>query len=194
MVLRALIAAVAALGLVLAVQAWNASLRAQGYAQGAQAVRTEWDTARARRLADDMQAAADAAQQQAQAQQRARDDDQARQVQAERIAHEHAERERALRSALERAQSRQRGLLDTIAQLNARPSGDDLPGAAAPGAAATGADGAATARELLGRCSGRYAQLAADADGLRGQVMGLQDWVRTVALPAPLVTGAPDGF
>ncbi len=188
---RILIAAVLTLGAVMGVRAWNAHLIAEGYAQGSKAVHTDWDTAEAKRKADEMEAAALAAQHQAKAERLAREAEQTKQLQAERNAHVQAQREAGLRSALARAESRNRGLLDTIAQLNARPF-VDVPGTAPDARAAAFAHEAATARELLGRCSGRYAELGAEADGLRIQVMGLQDYVTTVAAPAAL--GASDGL
>lgn len=188
---RVLIAVVLTLGAVMGVRAWHAHLIAEGYAQGSKAVRTEWGTAEAKRQADDMEAAALASRAQAEAERLAREAEQTKQLQAERNAHVQAQREAGLRSALARAESRNRGLLDTIAQLNARTF-VDVSGATPNASAAAFAHEAATARELLGRCSGRYAELGAEADGLRVQVMGLQDYVNGVLAPAA-VEGVSDG-
>jgi hypothetical protein len=65
-------------------------------------------------------------------------------------------------------------LRNTIAALNARePAGDS----GAPGAA----HGAAEARELLGSCADEYRAVAADADALRNQVTGLQEYAVSVS-------------
>lgn len=186
MTLRIVAAVVLALGAVMAVRSWNAHLVAVGDAQGAQRVRTQWETADAKRRADELQAGADAAQERARAEFAARELEQAKQIQAERIAREQAQREGALRASLGRADARQRSLLDTIDQLNEQlgaqraPGGDGVPGTG-PGADTTAiVDAARTARELLGGCIRRYAAVAAAADQLSAQVTGLQDFVRTV--------------
>lgn len=187
MTLRIVAAVVLTIGVVAGVRAWNAHLIALGDAQGAQRVRTEWQTADARRRADELQAWAEAAQRQARAEAAAREEEQAKQIQAERIAREQAQREGALRAALGRADARNRSLLDTIAQLNAQLDTDanDVPGTGPGAGAAALADAARTARDLLGNCSRRYAAVAADADRLAIQVTGLQDFVRTVAATTP---------
>lgn len=191
---RVLIAVVLTLGAVMGVRAWNAHLIAEGYAQGSKAVRTQWDTAEAKRRGDEMEAAARAFQQQAVNERQAREAEQAKQLQAERTAREQAQREGALRTALDRASARNRSLLDRIAALDARDAAAaaDVPGTAPDSRAAALAHEAATARELLGRCSGRYAELGAEADGLRIQVMGLQGYVKGVVAPAA-VEGVSDG-
>ena len=58
---RILIAVVLTLGAVAGVRLWNAHLIAQGDAQGAGRVQTEWNTAEAKRLADDATARMEAA-------------------------------------------------------------------------------------------------------------------------------------
>lgn len=65
-------------------------------------------------------------------------------------------------------------LRDDIARLNARPTPTDP-------AAARVFDDARRARELLGACAAEYRGVAGAADGLRAQVMGLQDYARSVA-------------
>jgi hypothetical protein len=188
MSLRVLVAVLLTAGAFLGVRAWNAHLIAQGYEQGSKAVRTEWATAEAKRRGDEMEAAALASQKQADAERQAREAEQAKQIQAERTAREQAQREGALRTALDRAAASNRSLLDRIAALDARAAAAaaDVPTTAPDARAAALAHEAATARQLLGSCSQRYAELGADADGLRIQVMGLQDYVKGVVAPAAM--------
>ena len=191
MSLRVLIAVLLTAGAFLGVRAWNAHLITQGYEQGSKAVRTEWGTADAKRRGDEMEAAALASQKQADAERQAREAEQAKQIQAERTAREQAQREGALRTALDRAAASNRSLLDRIAALDARDvehaaAAADVPTTAPDARAAALAREAATARQLLGACSQRYAELGADADGLRIQVMGLQDYVKGVVAPAAM--------
>lgn len=97
-----------------------------------------------------------------------------RAVEAERISHE-TQKRIALADGRARAAVRAAaGLRDEIARLNARPAPEDA------GAAAL-AHEAGVARELLGTCAAEYQGLAAEADGLRDQVMGLQDYATRVA-------------
>ena len=166
-------------GLLVGFNAWQQHLVASGQEQGAARVYADWQAADNKRLQREKDDQAKAATARLAAEQEARRNEQARQHQAERIAHETAQREEFLRTALTRADARNRGLLNTIAQLNQRPaaSGIDLPGAAAPAAATACISEAATARQLLGQCSERYGAVAADAEQLRIQVIGLQDWI-----------------
>ena len=162
--MRPLIAAVLALGAVFAVQGWQAHIHAQGDAAGA-----------------------------ARVQQQLRQREAALQKETERIAHETAQREAQLRSAVASADARVRSLHTTIAQLNANAAAlADVPGTSTGACAAPGSDAAATARELLGACSQRYAAVAAAADQLGGQVTGLQDYVRATAQAQ--ATGDGNGF
>ena len=165
--------------LVAGLDAWRQRLITKGQEQGAARVHAEWQAADNQRLQREKAAQAQAATARLAAEQEARRNEQARQHQAERIAHETAQREESLRTALTRADAHNRGLLNTIAQLNKRTaaSGIDLPGAAAPAAATACISEAATARQLLGQCSERYGAVAADAEQLRIQVIGLQDWI-----------------
>ena len=187
MTVRVIAAVLLTLAAVFGVRAWNAHLVAQGNAEGAARVRGEWATADAKRQAAESAVAAQAQAESAERQRRAREEDQLKQEQAERIAREQAKREAVKQAALDRAESRNRGLLGAIADLNAR--------AAAAAAAMSGAGQdpgavaligqASTARELLGQCSSRYTAVAANADGLRSQVIGLQDFVATVCHAPP---------
>lgn len=190
--IRALAVALLTLALVASCSAWNARQVARGDAQGAARVRAEWDAADARRQAEAERARAAALQERADAERAAREEDQRKQAQAERIAHETAQREAGLRADLARLQSRQRELLDAIARRDAAAAaGGDLSGAAAHPRAAAGADDA-TARQLLGVCGRRYSELGADAERLRLQVIGLQDYARAVAARSNDVSN--DGF
>lgn len=182
MTVRVVAAILLTIAVVFGVRAWNAHLVAQGDAQGDSRVRAEWREADIKRQAAESAAAAQAQAESAERQRRAREEDQLKQQQAERIAREQAQREAAKQAALDRAESRNRGLLGAIADLNARAAAaaTAVPGAGQdPGAVALIGE-ASTARELLGQCSSRYTAVAADADGLRSQVIGLQDFVATV--------------
>ena len=184
--MRPLIAAVLALGAVFAVQGWKAHIYAQGDAAGAARVQKRWDADTARRDADTL--AAHLA-----AQQVLRTQEAVLQQKAERIAHETALREAQLRAAVASADARVRSLHTTIAQLNANAAAlADVPGTSTGACAAPGSDAAATARELLGACSQRYAAVAGTADQLAAQVMGLQDYVQAMAQTQ--TAGDGDGF
>ena len=133
----------------------------QGDAQGAARVQAAWDK---QKLVDD--AAALVRLQQANADQLTKFRN------AERITDEQtnraqirARRTAALGNAVD-------GLLHTIDTLNGR----SLPAAASNAATAGLAQDATTARELLGSCAAAHRDLAKEADGLRDQVMGLQDY------------------
>lgn len=177
---RFLIVVVVLLGVFMGIKTWNAHLIAQGDAQGAQRVQTLWDTAEARRKADEKEAALRAMAQQAQAQAHVRAQEQAKQQEAERIAREQAQREQQLQGALAAATARNRSLHTTIAQLNANAAAA-MSSAAAPTRCSTELDAATTARNALGACSSRYTDLAGVADRLAVQVTGLQDHVQMLS-------------
>ena len=150
-----------ALGALAAFDAWQQHLVAKGDTQGAARVYAEWNGMELKRLAAEKTRK-----------------EQAKQLEAERVANDQAVREEKSRRALVAAEQRNRGLLNTIAQLNARAADRaDVPSTSTATSVATGAGEAATARELLGRCSTRYSELAGSADELRDQVVGLQDFV-----------------
>ena len=155
---RALVIAAAILGAIAGVKLWESHLIAKGDAQGATRVQAAWD-----------------AQEDARSQATARDNA-TKFRNAERTAHEDAKREAARAARDAAAAAAVRGLRAEIARLNARP--DPYPAGDAGLAACAGE--AATARELLGESSGAYQQLAAEADGLRDQVIGLQQFARDV--------------
>ena len=180
---RILIAVVLTLGAVVGVRLWNAHLVAQGDHQGADRVRTEWNTADAKRAADEAQARMRAAQQLAIKERETREQEQAQQQAAERIARDQALREKALRDAAASADARNRSLHSTIAQLNANAmaAAAHVPGTSQSACSSSEPDGATTARNALGQCSSRYAAVAVVADRLSSQVTGLQDFVQTLA-------------
>ncbi len=95
---------------------------------------------------------------------------------AERTAHEDAQREAARRARDAAAAAALRSLRAEVARLNNRPN--SYPAGDAGLAACVGE--ARAARELLGESSGAYQELAAEADGLRDQVTGLQSFARNV--------------
>lgn len=188
---RILMAVVLTLGAVMGVRLWNAHLIAQGDAQGADRVHTEWNTAEAKRLADEADARAKAAQKRVVDEAAERTKEQAKQIEAERIAHEQAQREEAARTALDTATARNRSLLTTIAQLNANAAAR-LSSPGPQSCTAADLDAATAARTALGECSSRYTALGGIADWLSGQVMGLQDYVHTVIQPGQ--AGGTDGL
>ena len=155
---RALVIAAAILGAIAGVKLWESHLIAKGDAQGAARVQAAWD-----------------AQEDARSQATARDNA-IKFRNLERTAHEDAKRKAARATRDAAAAATVRGLRAEIARLNARP--DPYPAGDAGLAACAGE--AATARELLGESSGAYQELAAEADGLRDQVIGLQQFARDV--------------
>ena len=156
-------------GLVAAIAAGAFAVRShfvnQGDAQGAARVQAAWD---AQVLVDQAESL--------RLQQQANADLLHKFRNAERIRDE--DNQRALARAARElvAANRISSLLDTIAALDRR----DLSQAAAiPGAAGI-AQGATTARELFGSCAAAHTGLAAEADRLRDQVNGLQDFALNV--------------
>jgi len=126
-------------------------------------------------LRDWRQADADrqAAQDLADAVQAARAEEQAKTAAAERIANDHATRQKDTLARAAAAERAVRELRDEIAALNARPVPEDSRAAAL-------AVEASTARELLGSCADRYRAVASSAQQLGDQVTGLQEFVRDV--------------
>lgn len=143
---------------------------------GEQRVQTRWDA----QVKEDRRAAAENA---LELERLARALEARRQAKAEEIAREQASIAANLRTAVDRALQRNRGLLGTIKKLNDRDA--ELSRAAANAGAGPRPDGAAAeARELLGECSTRRRELAAEAGSLAGQVIGLQRY-------AAICQGAP---
>lgn len=129
------------------------------YSMGADSVQAKWDAERqvqTERMVQEERAA--------------RAVENRRAEEAQRILVEAAEAESALVARAARAERTVGSLRDEIARLNARPA------PASPEATAF-AHEAGIARELLGACAEEYRGLAVDADGLRNQVTGLQQWV-----------------
>ena len=163
MSVRLIVVGVLICAAILGVKAWESRLISKGDARGAARVQHAWDT-----------------------QERDRNEATARDNatkfrNAERLAHEDAQREAARRARDAAAAAAVRGLRAEVARLNSRP--DPYPAGDAGLAACAGE--ARTARELFGESSSAYQELAAEADGLRDQVTGLQDFARTVCRATP---------
>ena len=176
---RILLAILITLATVFGVRAWNSHLVAQGDTQGSQRVQQAWDQAEAKRKAAESEARAKAALKRAADETAARAAEHAKQKETERIAHEQVQRERAQSAALAVAESRNRSLHTTIAQLNANAAAR-LSSPSPQSCTTADIDAATTARTALGECSSRYTALGGVADRLSGQVTGLQDFVRSV--------------
>ena len=140
------------------VKAWESRLISKGDARGAARVQAAWDAQENARNAATAR------------------DNAAKFRNAERLAHEDAQREAARRARDAAAAAAVRGLRAEVARLNERP--DPYPAGDAGLAACAGE--ARTARELFSESAAAYSELAATADGLSGQVAGLQDFARTV--------------
>lgn len=156
---------------IVGVKLWESSLVTKGDARGAARVQAAWDAQ------ENTRSAATAR------------DNAAKFRNAERTAHEDAQREAARLVRDAAAATAVRSLRAEITRLNQRP--DPYPAGDAGIAACAGE--ARAARELFGESSGAYQELAAAADGLRDQVTGLQDFARTVcrAGAGPSVTNQP---
>ncbi len=148
-------------------------LIAQGDAQGAARVQKAWDEQES--LRNQVTAAGNTL----------------RQRNAEKVAHEQTQREAVSQAAAASATASLRSLRAELARLKARthpyPSGN-------AGLAACAGE-AATARELFGESAGAYVELAAEADQLRDQVAGLQQFAASVCRAGQALqpsTGAAD--
>lgn len=168
MQLRLLASALLLAAAVWGALAWRAHLVATGDAQGAARVQAAWNAQESERNATTAR------------------DNATRFRNAERTAHEDAQREVARRARDAAAAAAVRKLRDEIARLNDRPD----PYAAGDAGIAACAREAATARELLGESSGAYQELAAEADQLRDQVTGLQDFAHNVCRAASASQGS----
>ena len=140
------------------VKAWESRLISKGDARGAARVQAAWDTQERDRNAATAR------------------DNAAKFRNAERLAHEDAQREAARRARDAAAAAAVRGLRAEVARLNQRPD----PYAPGDAGLAACAGEARAARELFSESAAAYSELAATADGLSGQVAGLQDFARTV--------------
>ena len=144
--------------LIVGAKALQSHLISKGESQGAARVQHAWDTQENARNAATAR------------------DNATRFRNAERTAHEDAQRDAARRARDAAAAAAVRSLRAEVARLNSRP--DPYPAGDAGLAACAGE--ARAARELLGESSGAYQELAAEADGLRDQVTGLQSFARNV--------------
>jgi hypothetical protein len=165
---RLILIAVAICAAIFGVKTWEGHLIAKGDAQGATRVQAAWDRQEAARSATTAA------------------DNLAKFRNAEKVAYETAQRDTERQARDAAAAAAVRSLRDQVAHLNARPN----PYPAGDAGLAACVVEATTARELLGESSGAYRDLAAEADQLRDQVIGLQAFVADV-IRAPTV-GAPD--
>lgn len=156
---------------IVGVKAWESHLVTKGDTRGSARVQAAWDAQENTRNAATAR------------------DNAIKFRNAERTAHEDAQREAARLVRDAAAATAVRSLRAEIARLNQRP--DPYPAGDAGIAACAGE--ASAARELFGESSGAYQELAAAADGLRDQVTGLQDFARSVcrAGAGPKVTNQP---
>jgi len=158
-------AAAAAVLLWLAFKAFTGHYVAQGLTKGRAEIQSKWDK---QNLAD-----AEAARLLAIA---ARDEDNRKRINAERIADEQVRQDQARARRIAELERSTHGLRDSIAKLDA----DDLSAAAADPRVAAIAQRATTARGLLGSCQARYAELAATANRVRDQAAGLLNFTLNV--------------
>ena len=156
--IRSIAIALAIAAAIAGVKFWQSHLVSKGDAQGAARVQHAWDTQENARNAATAR------------------DNAIKFRNAERTAHEDAKREAARRARDADALAAVRSLHTEIARLNSRP---DLYPAGDAGLIACAGE-ARTARELFGESAGAYQELAAEADGLRDQVIGLQDFAISV--------------
>lgn len=169
-----------ACALIVGAKTYHSHLIATGDARGAARVQALWDAQEAERSAAMAR------------------DNATKFRNSERTAHAAAQRETERQALAAGAAAAVRSLRDQVARLNARPH----PYAAGDAGAAACTGEAATARELFSESTGAYADLAAEADGLRDQVVGLQEFARNVcragsgpaatSSPSPKAPGAPE--
>ncbi|NMM75360.1 hypothetical protein B2J88_20125 [Rhodococcus sp. SRB_17] len=146
------------LAAALGMGAYRNHLVARGDAQGAARVQAAWNKQEAERSAATAR------------------DNATKFRNAERVTHENAQREAARQARDAAAAAAVRSLRAEIDRLRKRP--DPYPAGDA-GLAACARE-ATTGRELFGESAEAYSELAAEADGFRDQVAGLQDFARTV--------------
>ena len=133
-------------------------LIAQGDAQGADRVQKAWNDQE--RLRSQVTAAGNTL----------------RQRNAEKVAHDQTQRAAASQAAADAAASSLRSLRAELARLKSRTN----PYSTGDAGLAACAGEAATARELFGESAEAYVDLAAEADQLRDQVAGLQQFAASV--------------
>ena len=161
-----------ALVAVLGLDTYRAHLMAKGDSQGAARVQAAWDKQEADRSAATAQ------------------DNATKNRNAERVAHEDAQREAARLARDAAAATAVRGLRAEVARLNQRPH----PYPANDAGLAACAGEAATARELFSESAAAYSDVATAADSLRDQVAGLQDFVHGVCRAPTYPTEAIHDF
>ncbi|SDM56954.1 hypothetical protein SAMN05428957_10875 [Oryzisolibacter propanilivorax] len=144
-------------------------LIAQGDARGAARVQAAWDAQEAQRNAATAR------------------DNATKFRNAERLAHEDAQAQAARHARDAAAAATVRGLRAEIDRLNSRPH----PYPAGDAGLAACAGEATAARELFGESAGAYQALAAEADGLRDQVTGLQDFALRVCRAGSAPSSGP---
>ncbi|MBX9833192.1 MAG: hypothetical protein K2X78_09125 [Burkholderiaceae bacterium] len=154
---------------IVGVKVWQSHLVAKGDSQGAARVQAAWDTQENARNAATAR------------------DNATKFRNAERTAHEDAQREATRRARDAAAAAAVRSLHTEVARLNSRPN----PYPAGDAGRAACAREASTSRELFGESAGAYQELAAEADGLRDQVTGLQDFARNVCRAGSPARAAP---
>lgn len=152
--LRSIAVGLAIAGAIVGVKLWQSHLINKGDAQGAARVQAVWD-----------------AQENARNEATARDNA-AKFRNTERLAHEDAQREATRRARDVAAAAAVRSLRAEVARLNQRPN----PYPAGDAGLAACAGEARAARELFSESAAAYSKLAAQADGFRDQVAGLQDF------------------
>ena len=157
------------LAAVLGVDAYRTHLVAKGDAQGAARVQAAWDQQETKRSAATAQ------------------DNATKFRNAEKVAHEDAQREAARLARDAAAATAVRSLRAEVARLNQRAH----PYPANDAGLAACAGEAATARELFSESAAAYSDVATAADSLRDQVAGLQDFVHGVCR-APMPTTESD--
>lgn len=173
MSVRLIVVGVLICAAILGVKAWESRLISKGDARGAARVQAAWDAQENARNAATAR------------------DNAARFRNAERLAHEDAQREAARRARDAAAAAAVRGLRTEVARLNSRPD----PYAPGDAGLAACAGEARAARELFSESAAAYSELAATADGLSGQVAGLQDFARTVCgARTPTIESASHDF
>ena len=173
MSVRLIVVGVLICAAILGVKAWESRLISKGDARGAARVQAAWDAQENARNAATAR------------------DNAARFRNAERLAHEDAQREAARRARDAAAAAAVRGLRAEVARLNSRPD----PYAPGDAGLAACAGEARAARELFSESAAAYSELAATADGLSGQVAGLQDFARTVCgARTPTIESASHDF
>ena len=161
------------LAAVLGVGTYRAHLVAKGDAQGAARVQAAWDEQEEQRNAATAR------------------DNATKFRNAERVAHEDAQRDADRQARDAAAATAVRSLRAQVARLSQRAH----PYPANDAGLAACAGEATTARELFIDSAAAYSDVAAAADGLRDQVAGLQDFVRGVCrAPMPTTESAPNDF